>query len=411
VSQTEKKFSLFREEIRRAVRELRGGEMSPGRGGAAVALGLFIGSQPIFGLHTPLVLGLCVWFRLDAAIAWVASNVSNPFFAPFLITAEWQVGTYLRTGAWPDPPAVRAMGLSGMVGSTFLGALFVGAGLALVGALATSSGIHLKRKIAPRRGSNRPAPYVLPDNAPPWIKAVEALASRYASEYETNPTHRTHFHYVRVKTITDPIARMIADVAGETRAALGDILDIGTGRGQLPILLLELGRATKARGLDWDAEKIDEAKRAAAQHDGHDGLPKAALDASFERGDAREAEFGEADTVLLIDVVHYFKIEEQDAILRRAAAAVRPGGRIVVREADTERGVRSMMTLLEERVFTTLRFNRGERVKFRPAREIEAVLAEAGLVCKTVPAWGKTPFSNVLIVGERPVAAESARAA
>ena len=53
-----------------------------------------------------------------------------------------------------------------------------------------------------------------------------------------------------------------------------------------------------------------------------------------------------ADTVLLVDVLHYVSIEEQDAILDRAAAAVRPGGRLLVREADTERGLRSLATLL-----------------------------------------------------------------
>jgi hypothetical protein len=105
--------------------------------------------------------------------------------------------------------------------------------------------------------------------------------------------------------------------------------------------------------------------------------------------------------VMLIDVLHYFTIEEQDALLARAAAAVRAGGRLVVREADTERGWRSAVTLLEERVFTAARFNRGERVRMRPAREIAARLVEAGLACEVRPAWGRTPFSNVLIVGRR----------
>ena len=110
---------------------------------------------------------------------------------------------------------------------------------------------------------------------------------------------------------------------------------------------------------------------------------------------------GEADTVLLIDLLHYFRVGEQDAILRRAAAAVRPGGRLLVREADTEQGWRSFITLLEERVFTTLRFNRGERVRFRSSREISALLAGLGFACETRPAWGKTPFSNVLILATR----------
>src|SRR5262249_33068193 len=153
---------------------LRGGELSPSRGALAVALGVFIGSQPIFGCHTPLVLALCVWFRLDAAIAWVASNVSNPFFAPFLLTAEWQIGTYLRTGVFPRPETAGMAGVSGHVGSTFLGALVVGAALAGGLALVTFGGLHLRRRIAPNRSAARPSAYVLPANAPPWIKAVEA---------------------------------------------------------------------------------------------------------------------------------------------------------------------------------------------------------------------------------------------
>jgi hypothetical protein len=88
--------------------------------------------------------------------------------------------------------------------------------------------------------------------------------------------------------------------------------------------------------------------------------------------------------------------------LRRAAAAVRPGGRILVREADTEQGWRSAVTRVEEAIFTTLRFNRGERVRFRPASEIAGILRELGFSCRVVPAWGKTPFSNVLVVGKKP---------
>jgi hypothetical protein len=127
----------------------------------------------------------------------------------------------------------------------------------------------------------------------------------------------------------------------------------------------------------------------------------APLAVELVQGDVRTASFAPADTVLLIDLLHYFTIEEQDEILRRAAAAVRPGGRLLVREADTERGLRSALTLLEERLFTALRYNRGERVRFRPAREIAARLEEGGLRSEIRPAWGRTPFSNVLVIGRK----------
>ncbi len=75
---------------------------------------------------------------------------------------------------------------------------------------------------------------------------------------------------------------------------------------------------------------------------------------------------------------------------------------MLVREADTERGIRSWATLLEEKVFTFLRFNRGERVKFRASRDLAAVMDSEGLTTTVQPAWGKTPFSNVLLVGDQP---------
>lgn len=392
------RFSPVREELRRVLHELRGRALSPGRGAAAVALGLFIGSIPIFGLHAPLVLVFCLWFRLDAVIAYLFANISNPLFAPFLITAEVQIGCYLRTGALLafDRETIRSLAFSRFARDLFLGAPIFAAAVAIVGGALTFAILSIRRHFSPNPPP--PKPYRLPESAPPWFHAAERVAGRYAPALDGgNALDRSRFHYVRTKLLGDPIARLIADVAGEAPGSLGEIADIGTGRGQLPILLLELGRATKAWGTDWDATKI--AMATAASGAIADDRP--ALDARFEQGDARAVDVPRADTVLLIDLLHYFTIEEQDAILRRAASAVRPGGRLLVREADTERGWRSRATLLEERIFTALRFNRGERVRFRPAREIAAILGEAGLACEIRPAWGKTPFSNVLILGTR----------
>ncbi|WP_437732406.1 DUF2062 domain-containing protein [Sorangium sp. So ce1335] len=407
------RYSPLREEARRAWRELRGSELSAGRTAVAVAIGLFIGSQPIFGCHTPLVLLLCLWFRLDAAIAWVAANISNPLFAPALLTAEVQVGAYLRTGSWLrlHEKMSWAQALSEFPEYMFLGAPVVGIALAALGGGLIFVVVALKRRRAPSLQSSTIAPYRLPESAPPWVHAVERVAARYSPPDGATPAQRTRFHYVRFKLLGDPVARLIADIAGDRPGALGEVLDIGTGAGQLPILLLELGRAACVRGFDWDRAKIEDAIRASGGGQGAapPGSPASsderraahALPTEFWCADAREAELGEADTVLLIDLLHYFRVEEQDAILRRAAAAVRPGGRLLVREADTERGLRSSITLLEERIFTALRFNRGERVRFRPAREIVALLEQLGFSCETRPAWGKTPFSNVLIVGTR----------
>lgn len=399
----EKKFSLFREELKRVWRDLRGGALTPRRAALSVALGIFIGSQPIFGCHTPLVIGFCLWFQLDAALAWVASNVSNPFFAPFLLTAEVQVGGYLRTGTLLhlDKEVMRdgVAAFSQFAGYMFLGAPFVGLALAAAGSTVTFGAVALKRAIWPADGKR--TPYRLPDNAPAWNKAVERTAARYVPPEDSTPQQRTRFHYVRVKLLMDPIALMLAELGRSFEGGLGELCDIGTGAGQLPILLHELGLAGHIHGVDWDAAKIEDAT-AAAKGRGEDPPP---LLAHFFKGDARDAELPPSDTVLLIDLLHYFKPEEQEKILRNAAGAVRPGGRILIREADTERGFRSFMTLAEERFFTLVRFNRGERVRFLPASARTKILEEMGFACEVRPAWGKTPFSNVLIIGTRKAAA------
>jgi uncharacterized protein (DUF2062 family)/SAM-dependent methyltransferase len=387
------KFSLFREELRRAFRELRGGRLSPARGAAAVAVGLFVGCQPIFGCHLPVIVFLCLWLRLDALVAYVAANISNPFLAPAILTAEVEIGARIRTGERPhfDQALTRSGAFSHFAGDLAVGAPVFGLALAIVGGAATFAVLSAARRLRPAGAP--PEPYRLPPEAPPWVHAVERVASRYAPADGATAAERSRFHYVRTKLLGDPVARLVADVEGEAPGALGEVFDVGTGRGQLPILLVELGRATRARGVDWDAGKVDAGRRAAASGD--------PLPVDLVQGDARTAEIPPADTVLLIDLLHYFTLAEQDALLRRAAAAVRPGGRLLVREADTERGLRSAVTLLEERIFTGLRWNRGERVRFRPAREIVTLLAEAGLSGEVRPAWGKTPFSNVLVVGRR----------
>ena len=241
--------ALWREELRRAWRELRGVSLSPGRAALAVALGLFIGSIPIFGCHTPLVLTICLVLQLDALLAWVASHISNPFFAPFLMTAEVQVGGFVRTGDWLyiTPELIQEKGGWAFASYLFIGAPLVAAVLALIGAALVYTFMTAKRRYA--GPASERAPYRLPDNAPPWWHATERVAGRYSPVGEISTTaERTRFHYVRMKLMTDPITKTIASLFGEEDGVLGEVLDIGCGRGQMAVVLLENKRATERAG-------------------------------------------------------------------------------------------------------------------------------------------------------------------
>lgn len=58
----------------------------------SIALGIFIGLSPFWGLHTLLVISLAVLFKLNKVLAFVASNISLPPFIPFVIAASLFLG-------------------------------------------------------------------------------------------------------------------------------------------------------------------------------------------------------------------------------------------------------------------------------------------------------------------------------
>jgi 2-polyprenyl-3-methyl-5-hydroxy-6-metoxy-1,4-benzoquinol methylase/uncharacterized protein (DUF2062 family) len=344
---------------------LRGTPGSPVRAAAAVALGLFIGCQPLYGLHIVLVLAVCVPLRLDAVLAYLAANISNPLVAPFLIFCEVEAGAYLTTGRFAafDVAQARATGALGFARQLFVGGLAVGATLALVG-------FALAWLFAARRGA---APVeAAPDVA--FEAAVQRTRARYA---RVKPAHR---YYVAGKLAFDPVFKLVSELV-----ELGRVLDLGCGRGQLSLLLLELGRAKHVTGLDADADKIEAARTAGPEAD-------------FRVADVARAELPLADTILLIDVLHYLPLAEQDALLLAATRALEPGGRILVRELDGDPSARSGATRAFEWIGRKVGLNRGRATAYRPARAVTELLERQGLACRVQGASERTPFANVLII-------------
>jgi len=62
---------------------------------AAVALGVFVGISPFWGLHTLLVFTLAAVFKLNKVIAFLFSNISIPPFIPFIVYASYQTGSLI----------------------------------------------------------------------------------------------------------------------------------------------------------------------------------------------------------------------------------------------------------------------------------------------------------------------------
>ncbi len=364
----------LRAEARRAWARLRGGELSPMRAGLSVAVGLAVGLTPLYGLHLFVVLLVCLPLRLDAPLAYLAANISLPFVSPFIVLGEIEVGAWFRGGhaVTLDVDAVRAHGAGPFLVDLVVGTAIVAPLAALFGGAVT---YRIARAAKKRRANATPADAL-------FARAVEAVAQRYA------PGRRAAYHYVRGKLASDPVARALVERAA--KASLGEVTDIGCGRGQMALLLLEANSATRVLGFDWDAKKIDDARRAAKE-----GAP---LAAEFTVTHAETGELPACDTALLLDVLHYMDVAAQDALLDRVAKAARRT--VLVRELDPDRGLRSAFTRAEEWLATRGGVNRGG-LHPRPIAEITRRLEAHGFVTRVEPCWAGTPFSNVLVVAER----------
>lgn len=116
------------------------GAGSPARLGVSVGVGLFIGCLPLYGLHVWLCLAVCLPLRLDAVAACLASDVSNPFVAPFLIVAEVELGSYVLHGrsASFDLSQARLRDITGLLYEAALGGVLIGMLLAVAGGLSVA---------------------------------------------------------------------------------------------------------------------------------------------------------------------------------------------------------------------------------------------------------------------------------
>lgn len=211
------------------------------------------------------------------------------------------------------------------------------------------------------------------------------LALKVAERYANGS--RAVRGYVAGKLRTDPVIGRIIELGREQH--LGRVADIGCGRGQLGVALLEAGVCTSVRGVDWDEKKIEAARE--ASH---------GLDVELDVGDVREWNVPACDTVTILDVLHYLPASSQKEILTRAAIAKC----VIVRELDPDRGWRSMVTRAQEAITTAFGYNKagtGERLEYTAIASFVTQLEQYGFTVVTEPAWGSTPFANVLLVARR----------
>ncbi|MDE2007142.1 MAG: hypothetical protein KGI51_11285 [Rhodospirillales bacterium] len=216
---------------------------------------------------------------------------------------------------------------------------------------------------------------------PGFARLAASVVARYAG------SGRAARRYVAGKLRHDPVTEAIlAEAASEN---LGEVADLGCGRGQLGIALLLAGAARAVRGFERAEGARADALRAGA------GLAFVAE----ARDLAVDPVLPPVDTVLIVDVLYQLAPPAQAALLAAAARAAR--GRVLIRALDPERGLRSAATIALERAMRRLWPHSGAHVAPCPLAEIIAPLRAAGFAVTVAPCWRGTPFANVLISARR----------
>jgi uncharacterized protein (DUF2062 family)/2-polyprenyl-3-methyl-5-hydroxy-6-metoxy-1,4-benzoquinol methylase len=364
---------------RRLVYDMRTEGSGPGRESAAIGVGVFIGCLPLYGLHLIICVVAGSLLRLNRLKLYLAANISNPFFAPWLLFAEVQTGSWLRRGQFHRVSIETFQNAGAVVLGTDLvvGSVALGAALGLLAAWGTYAMVR-----------SDPAER-------PFVDLVRRASDRYVA------TSITAWEFARGKLRGDPVYK--AAVTGGLltvpgRKAPATLVDVGCGQGLMLALLAELRRATERR--EWEGIDVPNLERLVGieLRPNVAAIARAALagEAEILQSDAREVPLPPADVVLLFDVLHLMPAADQEALLLAVARSLRPGGVMLVREADASAGWRFTAVRLGNRLKALAVRRWRQTFHFRSRAEWLATFEAIGLHADARPMGEGTPFGNVL---------------
>ena len=225
---------------------------------------------------------------------------------------------------------------------------------------------------------------------------IDAAAAPYRS------AGRFAWHFARGKLGGDPVFVGLLEQGLITDRAR--IVDIGCGQGLLASWLLsaqalhDQGRwpahwpaapnPASVHGIELMARDVERARAALGNQ------------ARFTVGDMCKVDFGEADTVVILDVLHYVSIDAQNDVLRRVRTALVPHGRLILRVGDANAGWPFRFSVWVDHVVTFIRGHRRSQLMCRSLAQWHTALTDLGFQVRTLPMNKGTPFANMLLVAE-----------
>jgi len=204
-----------------------------------------------------------------------------------------------------------------------------------------------------------------------------------------------HFAYrfARGKLSGDPVFRHLLE--NSLIPAGARVLDLGCGQGLLAALLATAcaPRVPDYRGIELMPRDVARARLALGAHCG------------VELGDVRDAALGTSDVAVILDVLHYLPLADQDSLLARVRASLAPEGVLLVRVGDASAGLPFRVTLAVDRAVTLARGHGLPRFHCRSVAQWSASLEALGFAVSAAPMSRGTPFANVLLVARLAVRA------
>jgi 2-polyprenyl-3-methyl-5-hydroxy-6-metoxy-1,4-benzoquinol methylase len=221
------------------------------------------------------------------------------------------------------------------------------------------------------------------------VKPPRAPDARHTIALFDGAPRGDRFH-VRMRWWTCPLDAVEAAVPRS-----GRVLEVGCGHGLLSMYIAVRGPDRDVVGIDIDDDKLVVARAAAAAH------PE--LRVQFATVEPDRFPPGDYDAVVFCDVLYLLPPGARRELLDRAAGRVRPGGTVVVQEADQVPRWKSLLATGQELLATkVLRITEGEQVAFAPPQEFADQLADAGLEVELRRVDRGYPHPHVLVTGHRP---------
>ncbi len=172
----------------------------------------------------------------------------------------------------------------------------------------------------------------------------------------------------------------------------GFVVDLGCGHGLFANLLAEASPQRRVLGLDIDDRKIAVARSTIA---GRDSL-------RFEVSDVVRVPPPRCDAITIVDVLYLMSPEDQERVLRNAAASLAEGAPLIVKAQESRIDPRYALTYAQEVLTVSLGFTRGAGRRFHfPSRDTAMAMFErAGFRAEAVEMKDR-PYTDVLYLARR----------